>query len=241
MNSKKEHLTILSDAERSALYDRPEYNNEQRLEYFNLTKEELQIALCRHDISSQIYCILQFAYFKAVKMFFRVTWEEIDQKDLNFILLQYFQNQVFEFQIVSKHEHYAQCDSISSYFGYVYWAKTHEQNLFIQAEKIIRLDMNPQFIALELLDYLQEQKIIRPRYTTLQTIVSNIINSEQHRLSEIINLHLSDEEKKLLDNLMVEEESLSKLAALKQDAKDFKPQMMREKKNEANKAPTSQI
>ena len=166
MNSKKEHLTILSDAERSALYDRPEYNNEQRLEYLSLTQEELQIALFRHNISSQIYCILQFSYFKAVKMFFRLTWAEVDQKDLNFILQQYFQNQVFELQIISKHEHYAQSDSISSYFGYVYWAKTHEQTLFIQSKKIIRLDMNPQFIALELLDYLQEQKILRPGYTT---------------------------------------------------------------------------
>lgn len=230
MNSKKEHLTILSDAERSALYDRPEYNNEQRLEYLSLTQEELQIALFRHNISSQIYCILQFSYFKSVKIFFRLTWEEVDQKDLNFILQQYFQNQVFELQIISKHEHYAQCDSISSYFGYVYWAKTHEQTLFIQSKKIIRLDMNPQFIALELLDYLQEQKILRPGYTTLQTIVSSIINAEQNRLSEIINSHLSEDEKKLLDSLMIEEESLSKLAALKQDAKDFKPQMMVEER-----------
>ena len=78
--------------------------------------------------------------------------------------------------------------------------------------------MNPNFIALELLDYLQEQKIIRPGYTTLQTIVSAIINKEQNRLSEIINSHLSKYEKKLLNSLMLEEESLSKLAALKQDA-----------------------
>jgi hypothetical protein len=231
MNSKNEHLTILSDAERSALYERPEYNNEQRLEYLNLTPEELQIALGRHNLSAQIYCILQFGYFKAVKMFFRITWEEADQKDVTFILQQYFQNQIFDPQVISKHEHYAQCDTISSFFGYRYWAKTIEQDLLAQAEKIIRRDMNPQFIAMELLDYLQSQKIIRPGYTTLQTIVSAIINAERNRLVEIINGHLSDDEKKLLDSLMVEEETLSKLAALKQDAKDFKPQMMVTERN----------
>lgn len=71
MRTGKEHLTILSEAEQSALYDLPEYDNEQRLEYLNLTQEEFQIALSRNGLSNQVYCILQIAYFKAVKMFFR--------------------------------------------------------------------------------------------------------------------------------------------------------------------------
>ena len=62
----KEHLTVLSDAERSALYDLPVYNNEQRLEYLSLTTEELEIALSRNNISAKIYCIIQIAYFNLV-------------------------------------------------------------------------------------------------------------------------------------------------------------------------------
>lgn len=100
----KEHLTVLSDAERSALYNRPVYNNEQRLEYLSLTTEELEIALSRHNISAQIYCIIQIAYFKAVKMFFRITWPEVGSKDINFILQQYFQNQIFDPQAISRHD-----------------------------------------------------------------------------------------------------------------------------------------
>jgi len=227
----KEHLTVLSDAERTAMYDRPIYNNEQRLEYLSLTTEELQIALSRNNIPAKIYCIIQIAYFKAVKMFFRVPWQEVDQKDINFILQQYFQILFFDPQPISKREHYAQCDIITSYFGYVNWEKIHEQKLFTQSEKIIRRDMNPQFIAMELLDYLQYKKIIRPGYTTLQNIVSNIFNTERNRLIEIIKNQLSDYEKKLLDSLMLEDETLSKLAALKQDTKDFKPKMMVAERN----------
>ena len=87
------------------------------------------------------------------------------------------------------YEHFAQCGEIFSFFGYTYWAKIKEQNLFEHAEKIIRRDMNPQFIAMEILDYLQAQKIIRPGYTTLQSIVSTIINTERNRLAEIIKDH----------------------------------------------------
>ena len=65
--TKNKNISILSEVEQSALYDAPEYDNEQRLEYLSLTDEELQIAFNRHNL----YCILQFGYFKAVKLFFR--------------------------------------------------------------------------------------------------------------------------------------------------------------------------
>jgi TnpA family transposase len=226
MRARKEHLTVLSEAEASALYDLPEYNNEQRLEYLNLAEGELQMALARHNLSAQVYCILQLGYFKAVKMFFRITWQEADLEDVHFILQQYFQGQTLVPQIISKHEHYAQCSKIAAFFGYTSWAKTDEPLLLAHAQKLIHRDMSQQFIAMGLLDYLQVQRIIRPKYTTLQTLVSTIINKERSRLAQIIRSHLSDKDKQLLESMIAEDETLSKLAALKQDAKDFKPQMM---------------
>lgn len=223
--SKNKNITILSEAEQSALYDAPEYDNEQRLEYLSLTDSELQIALGRHNISAQIYCILQFGYFKAVKLFFWLTWTEADQDTISFIRQQYFENQTVELQTISKHEHYSQCNIIATLFGYRPWSKAHEAILYTHSGKIICRDMNQKFIAMELLDYLQAQKIMRPRYTTLQTMVSTIINNEYNRLSDIVNT-LPDEDIILLKNLITEVDTLSKLATLKQDAKDFKPEMM---------------
>ena len=231
MATGKEHLTILSEAEQSALYDVPDYDNDQRLDYLSLTDAELQIALSRHNLSAQVYCILQFGYFKAVNLFFRITWTEADPDDISFILQQYFENQTVELQTISKHEHYAQCNEIATLLGYRPWAKEHESILHTYAEKIIRRDMNQKFIAMEVLDYLQHQKIIRPRYTTLQAVVSTIINTEYDRLAEIMTNCLTHEDIILLKNLITEEDTLSKLAALKQDAKDFKPQMMVAERN----------
>lgn len=231
MHKHKEHLTILSEAEQAALYDAPEYNQEQRLEFLNLTDAELQIALSRHNISAQIYCILQFGYFKSVKVFFRLTWKETDPDDISFILQQYFENKSVTLQTISKHEHYAQCTEISKLYGYKPWAKELEEVVYSYAEKIIHRDMNQKFIAMEILDYLQDQKIIRPRYTTLQTIVSTIINNEYTRIFGIINSSLTGEDIASLKNLLIDEDTLSKLAALKQDAKDFKPQIIIAERN----------
>jgi TnpA family transposase len=227
----KEHLTILSDAEQSAFYDIPEYNDEQRLEYLNLTEMERRIALSRHNLSSQVYCILQFGYFKAVKSFFRIGWEQTDPDDISFILYQYFNNRQTELETISKHDHYTVCKEITTLFGYTSWAKTYEVDLYAHAKNIICRDMNPHFVAIRLLDYLQQQKIIRSKYTTLQAIVSTIINNERGRLSNIIKNLLTNETTILLKDLIAEDDTLSKLAALKQDAKDFKSHMIITERN----------
>lgn len=64
MPVSKEHLTILSQAEKSALYDLPEYNNEQRLEYLNLSQGELQIAWARSNYRLKFIACFRLAISK---------------------------------------------------------------------------------------------------------------------------------------------------------------------------------
>ena len=226
--SSKEHLTILSDNERAAFYDTPDFDSEQRLEYLSLSKQELDIALSRVDIAAQVYCILQIGYFKAVQLFFRLEWNDISTEDITFTLEQYFAGQIFTPNRISKHEYYTQCSLIVGLYGYTLWStKKHESILYNHSTQIICCDVKPQFLALKLLDCLRELKITRPGFTTLQALVSNVINLEWKRLSEIINKLLTKSEKIMIDNLVDIDNSFSKLAALKQDAKDFKYQMMK--------------
>ena len=69
---------------------------------------------------------------------------------------------------------------------------------------------------------------MRPGYTTLQAIVSNVLNAERKRLGTIIHDSLTEADKSGLQKLLFEKdtETLSGLADLKQDAKDFKPRMI---------------
>lgn len=230
MRAINKQLTILSEAEISALYEAPDFDYEQRLEYLTLTDKELQLALSRKNLSDKIHCILQIGYFKAVKMFYRITWDDVNPEDYLFITQQYFLNQLLVQNTISKYEYYTQCSAICELFEYRLWDKSDQQLLYSHAAKVLLCDMNPQFIAMELLSYLQINKIIRPGYTTLQTIVSTVINIERKRLSIIIQNNLTIEDTKLLEALLIEEDILSKLAAIKQDAKDFKPHMMIEER-----------
>ena len=64
-----ERLTILSEAEKTALYGIPNFDDFQRLEYFAMTDSERSLALGRKSFLAQIYCLLQIGYFKAKQAF----------------------------------------------------------------------------------------------------------------------------------------------------------------------------
>lgn len=225
MRASNERLTILSEAEQAALYELPNFDDEQRLNYLNLTPEEQVLMRSRSDLSSQIHCALQIGYFKAVHFFFRFEWEEATE-DVAFVLEQYFPGQVAKSSPITKHQYYAQCQIIAKYFGYQMWSNEFEPMLLHQIEQVLRNDISPQFIIMELLAFLREKKIMRPGYSTLQKIISRALLDEKKRLTTLIQTSLSDQNKQLLKNLLQEEETLSGLAGLKQDAKDFKARMM---------------
>jgi len=225
MRASNERLTILSEAEQAALYELPNFDNEQRLNYLNLTPEEQALMRSRSDLSSQIHCALQIGYFRAVHFFFRFEWEDVTE-NVAFVLEQYFPGQVCKTSPITKHQYYAQCQSIAKHFGYQMWSNEFEPMLFQKIEQVIRKDISSQFIIMELLAFLREKKIIRPGYSTLQKIISRALLDEKTRLTALIQTSISDQNIKLLKNLLQEEETLSGLAELKRDAKDFKARIM---------------
>ena len=226
MPTPNKRLSLLSEAEQSALYELPDFDDNQCLKYLTLTEQEQALMLNSPQLSAKVYFALQIGYFKAVHMFFRFKWEDIDPQIITFVLQQYFNDQSLVLQPITKHEHYKQCQAIASLFGYKLWSKQFEPLVRKQTELIILRDVNPPFIVMELLDYFQEKKIIRPRYTTLQDIVGDTLNVYRKKLDKLINKTLKEDEKAILQKLLLKEDTLSGLAALKQDAKDFKARMM---------------
>ncbi|WP_193786959.1 DUF4158 domain-containing protein, partial [Legionella feeleii] len=228
MRASNKQLTILSEAEKAALYESPDFDEEQRLSFLNLTPEEQALVRNRANLSAQVHCALQIGYFKAMHMFFPIDWDEV-QEDTDFIMQEYFpEHMFFHPTTITKHQYYAQCHTIAAHFGYQLWSKEFEPLLREKAEKIIYRDVSPQFIVIELLGFMREKKIMRPGYTTLQAIVSNALNAERKRLGTIIHESLTEADKSALQKLLFEKETetLSGLADLKQDAKDFKPRMI---------------
>jgi TnpA family transposase len=223
-NSKR--LTVLSEAERLALYNLPDFDDFQRAEYLALSENELALVLRRKDLPEQIYCLLQIGYFKAKQTFFRFSLQDVPPEDVAFALQRYFPGMTLMPRLVSQYEYYAQRNEIISLFGYRLWSEA-DRSIFVErATQIARRDVTPTFILTELLSHFDIGKIVRPGYTTLQTIISDALTTERRRLEQLVDAALDDSARIDLQKLLLHDDALSGLAAIKQDAKHFGYGMM---------------
>ena len=111
-------------------------------------------------------------------------------------------------------------------FGYRLWTDNDLPTLNDKAKLLARADVAPAFLLAELLVHLIGQRIVRPGYTTLQTIIRDALGAERERLEQLVESALTDSASDALQQLLVQENTLSDLAALKQDAKSFRYRQM---------------
>jgi hypothetical protein len=238
MATKNKLLTVLSEAEQYALYGLPDFDDGQRLDYLSLSEPELALASSRPSLCAKTYCALQIGYFKAKHLFFRFTWDEVPE-DCAFVLTRYFNDQAFKPQALTKHEYYTQRVMIAELFGYRLWSADFLPQLTQQVAQRVRRDVTLGFIVAELIVYLNEHKIVRPGYTTLQTLISEALSAERRRLGELLAEGLDSAAKDALAQLLVRDDTLSELAVLKQDAKDFGWRQMARERRETRPARTA--
>ena len=220
MTRKSERLTVFSDAEQEALYGLPDFDDAQRLEYLALTETELAFASSRPSLQAQVYCVLQIGYFKAKHAFFRFDWHEVED-DCAFVLSRYFHGESFERKAITKHEHYSQRGWIADLFGYRPWAAEFLPQLAQQAAQIVRRDVMPGFVAAELIVWLNEHKIIRPGYTTPARAGQRSPVRRASAAGWPAGGSVGRTGQGRAGQLLVRDDTLSQLAALKQDAKDL--------------------
>lgn len=226
MRANNKNLTLLSEIERQALYERPDFDEFLRAEYFAFTADELAIMQRRKGLPEQILCLLQTGYFKATRTFFAFTPDEC-LEDSDFLRERYFPEQpAISARPVRRAESLAQRQAILRLFDYRLCSAQDHSSLAAKAQQLVRRDVTPAFVVAELIAWLDQQRIVRPGYTTFQSIISTALGEERLRLARLIEAGTADDVKAALQRLLVRDESLSELAAIKQDAKYFGPHMM---------------
>jgi TnpA family transposase len=223
---RNKRLTVLSLTEKLALYGLPYFDDFQRIEFFAMTEAEHTLAFQRQGITNQVYCLLQLGYFKAKQAFFRFSLKDVSQEDIDFLLLHYFPGQVFAMKSLSKNEYYTQRNEIVSLFGYRLWSDSDLPVLMEKATLLARMDVTATFLLTELIVFLNGQHIVRPGYSTLQSLIGDALAVERQRLEQLVGVSLSDTACTALRKLITREDTLSGLASIKQDAKHFGYRMM---------------
>ena len=86
-NTTQKRLRILGDDEIQAIYGRPHFTDDERLEYFAISPMERATLEQLHSIKSRIYFILQLGYFKSHHLFFVFDLPEV-QEDARYVQAQ---------------------------------------------------------------------------------------------------------------------------------------------------------
>jgi hypothetical protein len=148
-----------------ALYGRPRFTEEERVQYFSLSSTEKTVLEQFHPLKSRLYWVLQLGYFKAKQQFFTFEFPEVAE-DARYIQEQFFPELQFaELERaplhITKVTRLKQRRSILELCRYRLCGAQERRQLQAKARQAARVSAKPIFIFRELLQYLTEQHIVR--------------------------------------------------------------------------------
>lgn len=215
-------IKLLNDAEIKDIYDRPQFTDEERTWFFELDRNEKAILDFPVSIATKVDTILQLGFFKLKNQFFTFEFHDV-KPDADYILDRYFDNQLLDKIKVGREVKNKNQQWILKLLGYQnFRMKLHGDSFLKKAGESARLSNDPIFIFRELFEFINQEKMTIPGYTTLQNIVSNALSMEQKRIGQLLEQHLKPREEKKLFNLFKQDESFYAVTALKKQPKNFK-------------------
>lgn len=106
--------------------------------------------------------------------------------------------------------------------GYRLCDQATRESLQIKAIRLVKVCTKPTYIFKELVNYLENQKIVLPGYSFLQEeVIGKALTNERSRLESAIKEKITPEIKALLKSLLKTESNLYALTILKKEPKDF--------------------
>ena len=219
-NTTQKRLKILGDDEIFAIYQRPHFTHEERIEYFSISPKELAAMEQLHSIKSRIYYILQLGYFKARHLFFFFNLTEVSL-DARYIIEQYFPNFQLTDLEIAKVTRLKQQGLILELCNYRLCGTEQRQELESKAQQTASVCCKPIYIFRELMDDLAEQRIVAPGYSFMQNTVGKALTYEHSRLITIVQDHLANSDIDALKSLFNDSQGLYEITQLKREPKDF--------------------
>jgi hypothetical protein len=219
-NTTQKRLRILGDDEIQALYGRPRFTADERLEYFALSPTEKATLEQLHSIKARIYFILQLGYFKSHHLFFVFDMLDVEE-EARYVQAQYFPDFQLDDLDITKVTRLKQQSVILELFRYRTCDAEQRQALAAKARQAAMVSARPIYIFRELMHYLAAQRIVAPGYSFMQDTVGQALTHEQDRLSAILSQYLSASDVANLHRLVEDSPGLYEITQLKREPRDF--------------------
>src|SRR5699024_5009959 len=219
--TQQKRISILGEDEYKVLFGRPRFTYEDRCYYFSLSQPEKELLQNLHSFKSKVYFVLQLGYFKAKHLFFTFELHEVEE-DLQYVLKQHFNDRkMVDWSTIHKLTRFKQQQLILERFDYRSCGSEERKQIERKAYHAVTISGKPIFIFREIMNYLNEQRIVVPRYSFIQETESQAITFEQNRLTVIMQSHLKQPDIQTLKALLEDAQGLYEITLLKREPKDF--------------------
>ena len=219
MEERTRRLQILDEAEVAILFALPSFDDEQRAIYFSLSPQEELLLYGLHSVKSRCHFILQLGYFKHSYQFFTFNSDEV-QKDRHYVQERYFPHESLADVEVTKVTRLKQQQLILNLFNFRSCGAQDRGILLVKAEQAAKISTKPVYIFRELLEHLSRQRRVTPAYTSLQDIIGRALNSENARLTGLLESKLAQADVAIVQQLLDDSDGLHKVTQLRRQPKD---------------------
>lgn len=223
MQGKKKRIRILSNNEINELYQVPAFSAVEREEYFSLDNEFRTIINGISKIENRIYMILIMGYFRYKPVIHDISDTKI-QKDTKYILSKYYPKVNGNIHLnISKRTKSRLTSSMLSILGFRQLTPDLKSFLIIRLKDVATICMDPEYILDELLAFLGQQRIALPGYSTVQDLISEVLNYERLRVSNIISSRMTNATAEKINSILHNDGKLNEIRGYSGNAKDFSP------------------
>ncbi|GAA5530783.1 Tn3 family transposase [Herpetosiphon gulosus] len=213
----------------AAIFARPQFSAAERDQYFTMSHAEEQYYADNRDDHTKLGFLLQLGYFHAKQRFFSFTFADV-LPDAWYLCQRYQLQNVNPVTQVPLHSDTItrQRDAICAVSGYRRTTAVERAMIQTRAGDLARISSDPLYVFREVMQYLSDERIIGPRYTVMQNLVSTALTAEHDRLTALLKTHLTPDEREQLTALLHTNTGRRPITWLKRDPKDFSKTAMQD-------------
>ena len=222
-------MRILTTNEQDALDKSPLFDHKERKQFLTLPKGLMDIANGIRTPDGQIGFLLMCGYFKATKRFYPP--QDFQARDIAAAIHQLnLPDQVFEPTRYAETTRLRHQRQILDFHGFLPFDDAASQNLMTEIATMARMHLKPRLIFDRCVDFLTQQRVQIPSSYRLSDLIRVGLQDRKTELISLVDRHLSDDARRLLDGLFAspEHQSQYRLTLLKKLSHSTRPTKIKE-------------
>jgi hypothetical protein len=215
-----ERILILTEAEQEVFYGNPQLTNNDQRYFFALNDKERKVANQLRGRRQRCMFVVLLGYFKSKPVVLQPRYFQL-KDDLKYVsdnTLPGLGHRPFNLSPKESERIYQRIFSLCQYERWR--SEPHEKELTKYLQKQAMIWSEPRSLFDAGVEYLSNQRIALPAYSTLQKLISQIVVSVHSGLVKRLNASLSNPAKQAIAAFLEGEGELS-LRQLRQSARNF--------------------